>query len=89
MAAERTTTDADARPEGFRAMPHAGENAKRKRLIRRLLRRFNLAVLACILVLAILLGILNNLRVADERKVKWFETPDAWTGQNAAGEEAP
>lgn len=29
----------------------------------------NLAVVACILVLAVLLGVLNNLRVADERKV--------------------
>ena len=54
----------------------------------RLCRAYNLAVLAGILALAVLLGILNNLRVADERKVKWFETPDVWTDQNAA-EEAP
>ena len=51
-------------------------------------RWFNIAVVACILVLAVLLGILNNLRVADERKVKWFEPPEVWTDQNAA-EEAP
>jgi hypothetical protein len=57
-------------------------------LVKKLCRAYNLAVLASILVLAVLLGILNNLRVADERKVKWFETPDVWTDQNAA-EEAP
>jgi len=49
-------------------------------------RAYNLAVLASILVLAVLLGILNNLRVADDRKVKWFETPEVWTDQNAAAE---
>ena len=54
----------------------------------KLCRAYNLAVLAGILALAVLLGILNNLRVADERKVKWFETPEVWTDQNAA-EEAP
>ena len=54
----------------------------------KLCRAYNLAVLASILALAVLLGILNNLRVADERKVKWFETPEVWTDQNAA-EEAP
>lgn len=57
-------------------------------LVKKLCRAYNLAVLASILVLAVLLGILNNLRVADERKVKWFETPEVWTDQNAA-EEAP
>ena len=56
--------------------------------IKKLCRAYNLAVLASILVLAVFLGILNNLRVADERKVKWFETPEVWTDQNAA-EEAP
>ena len=55
----------------------------------KLCRAYNLAVLASILVLAVLLGILNNLRVADERKVKWVESPEAWTGPNAVGEEAP
>lgn len=58
-------------------------------LVKKLCRAYNLAVLASILVLAVLLGILNNLRVADERKVKWFEPPEAWTGPNAVGEEAP
>ena len=57
-------------------------------LVKKLCRAYNLAVLASILVLAVFLGILNNLRVADERKVKWFETPEVWTDQNAA-EEAP
>ena len=57
-------------------------------LVKQLCRAYNLAVLASILALAVLLGILNNLRVADERKVKWFETPEVWTDQNAA-EEAP
>ena len=58
-------------------------------LVKKLCRAYNLAVLASILVLAVLLGILNNLRVADERKVKWVESPEAWTGPNAVGEEAP
>ena len=35
----------------------------------------NLAVVACIIALAVLLGVLNNLRVADERKVGWFAAP--------------
>ena len=37
-------------------------------------QRFNLVVVGCIVLLAILLGVLNNLRFADERKVKWFGT---------------
>ena len=55
----------------------------------KLCRAYNLAVLAGILALAVLLGILNNLRVADERKVKWFGAPAARANQNAAGEVAP
>ena len=55
----------------------------------RLCRAYNLAVLASILALAVLLGVLNNLRVADERKVKWFEAPEVRTDQNAAEEDAP
>ena len=58
-------------------------------LVKKLCRAYNLAVLASILVLAVLLGILNNLRVADERKVKWFGAPAARANQNAAGEVAP
>ena len=54
----------------------------------RLWREFDLVVLACILVLAVLLGVLNNLRVADERKVKWFGAPADRADQNAAGEAA-
>ena len=57
--------------------------------VRRLWREYNLAVLASILALAVLLGVLNNLRVADERKVKWFGAPAARANQNAAGEVAP
>ena len=58
-------------------------------LIKKLCRAYNLAVLASILALAVLLGVLNNLRVADERKVKWFEAPEARIDQNAAEEDAP
>ena len=56
--------------------------------VRRLWREFDLVVLACILVLAVLLGVLNNLRVADERKVKWFGAPADRADQNATGEVA-
>ncbi|MBO7654969.1 MAG: hypothetical protein J6U40_08605 [Kiritimatiellae bacterium] len=38
-------------------------------------RRYNFTVVAWILALAVLLGILNNLRVAGERKVAWFDSP--------------
>ena len=38
-------------------------------------QRFDLAVVGCIVLLAILLGVLNNLRFADERKVRWFGPP--------------
>ena len=58
-------------------------------LVKKLCRAYNLAVLASILVLAVLLGILNNLRVADERKVKWFEAPDIQADQNVEVEGAP
>ena len=58
-------------------------------LVKKLCRAYNHAVLASILVLAVLLGILNNLRVADERKVKWFEAPDIQADQNVAVEGAP
>ena len=57
-------------------------------LVKKLCRAYNLAVLASILALAILLGVLNNLRVADERKVKWFGAPADRADQNAAGEAA-
>ena len=58
-------------------------------LVKKLCRAYNLAVLASILALAILLGVLNNLRVAAERQVKWFEAPEARIDQNAATETAP
>jgi biotin synthase-like enzyme len=51
-------------------------------------RYFSLAVLAFIVALAVLLGVLNNLRVADERKVKWSGAPADRADQNAAGEAA-
>ena len=70
------------------AEPEKETTLESEMLVKKLCRAYNLAVLASILVLAVLLGILNNLRVADERKVKWFEPPEVWTDQNAA-EEAP
>ena len=51
-------------------------------------RWFNIVVVACILALSVLLGVLNNLRVADERKVKWFGAPADRADQNATGEVA-
>ena len=51
----------------------AGISVGRNR--RRLWRHFDFVVVACILALAILLGVLNNLRVAGERRVKWFDAP--------------
>ena len=51
-------------------------------------RWFNIAVVACILALSVLLGVLNNLRVADERKVKWFGAPADRANPKAVGEEA-
>ena len=41
-----------------------------RKCIERLWRHFDFVVVAGILVLAILLGVLNNLRVAGERRVK-------------------
>ena len=52
-------------------------------------RRFNFAVVACILALAALLGVLNNLRVAKERKVKWFDTSAELDNLGAAEEVNP
>ena len=46
-----------------------------RKCIERLWRHFDFVVVACILALAALLGALNNLRVADERRVKWFDAP--------------
>ena len=70
------------------AEPEKETTRESEMLVKKLCRAYNLAVLAGILALAVLLGILNNLRVADERKVKWFETPEVQSDQNAA-EEAP
>ena len=38
-------------------------------------RRFNLFVIAGIMALALVLGILNNLRVDEEKRVHWFGGP--------------
>ena len=38
-------------------------------------RHIDFAVVAGIVALALILGVLNNLRVADERKVWWFGAP--------------
>ncbi len=40
--------------------------------IKSILRRFNWAVIAALIVLSVLLGLLNNLRVDDEKRVNWF-----------------
>jgi len=34
--------------------------------------RFNIVVLAALVVLAVVLGIVNNLRVYEEQRVPWF-----------------
>ena len=57
--------------------------------VKSLLRQFDFVVVTCILVLAILLGVLNNLRVADERKVKWFGASADRSGQETAQEVVP
>lgn len=51
----------------------AGMSVGRNR--KRLWRHLDFFVLASILVLAILLGVLNNLRVVGERRVNWFGAP--------------
>ena len=38
-------------------------------------KHVDLVFVTCVVALAILLGVLNNLRVADERKVLWFGAP--------------
>ena len=47
-----------------------------KKCVDRLRRHFDFAVVAGILALAILLGVLNNLRVIGERRAKWFGAPE-------------
>ena len=54
-----------------------------------LLKRFDIFVIVGIITLAILLGVLNNLRVADERKVKWFGAPADRVGPETAREAKP
>lgn len=75
MSENEAETEKEAAPEG--GVP-----------VRRLWQEYNLAVLAGILALAVLLGVLNNLRVADERKVKWFGAPADLADPKAAVEVA-
>lgn len=60
-----------------------------RQCIDRLWRHFDFVVVACILALAILLGALNNLRVAGERKVKWFDAPASLDDQETTEEVTP
>ncbi len=60
-----------------------------KGIIKKLWRHIDLIVVVDIVALAVLLGILNNLRVADERKVKWFGGPEPRTGMQAAEDVTP
>ena len=53
---------------------------------RKIILHFNWVVLAALVALSVVLGILNNLRVHDERKVKWFGGPVVSVG---AGEAVP
>ena len=48
---------------------------------------FNLIALAVMLVLSLLLGVLNNLRVDEEKQVPWFGDREASAG--AEEEEMP
>ena len=41
----------------------------------KVLKHFNWWIVAGIVVLAILLGVLNNLRVYEEQRVNWFGGP--------------
>ena len=54
--------------------------------LQKIISHFNWVVLAAIVALSVLIGILNNLRVHDERKVKWFGGPVVSVG---AGEAVP
>ena len=37
--------------------------------------RFNLVVLAAMVLLSVVLGVLNNLGVDEEKRVDWFDAP--------------
>ena len=52
-------------------------------------KHVDLVVITCIVALAILLGVLNNLRVADERKVWWFGPPTDSTDFETTKETMP
>ena len=51
--------------------------------------KFDFGVLALIVVLAVVLGALNNLRVAEERRVKWFDAPVDRSGLEKTEEVVP
>ena len=59
----------------MQSMNESSHDGPDRGIVKSLLRHFELAVVVCIVVLAVLLGVLNNLRVSDERKVKWFDAP--------------
>ena len=44
--------------------------------------RFNLVVLAAMVLLSVLLGALNNLRVDEEKRVNWFGAPSISDGED-------
>ena len=52
-------------------------------------RHFNLAVLLGIAAASLLLGILNNLRVDEERRVNWFGGPVVSSDDGSDEEDAP
>ena len=60
-----------------------------KGIIKKLWRHIDIMVVVDIVVLAVLLGIVNNLRVADEQKVKWFGGPTERIGMQAAEDVMP
>ena len=60
-----------------------------KGIIKKLWRHVDLMVVIGIVVLAVLLGIVNNLRVADEQKVKWFGGPPERIGMHTAEDVMP
>lgn len=53
---------------------------------RKQILHFDWVVLAALVALSLIIGILNNLRVHEERKVKWFGGPVVSAG---AGEAVP
>ena len=48
-----------------------------RRAFEAFVRNYNVAVLASLVLLALLLGVLNNLRVDEEKRADWFGVQDA------------